>query len=254
MHTYSPPTFWFGRCQPWDFISVWRPLFHQSHSSDPSWVLLLLYPSTVLPKGLTDLCTSFLGHSPPPPPFAHTSDQSVSSDFTEDIKNGACTANVLTETRAQDSAPLALTSVWRRCRNIFNRFKKKKDKKKKTLLGGGEKSRHEFSCTRSSSSTICLQLGILCPPHPFWVTKNITKATWGEISGLFCLSPFRWRYKCCFGFHNPRGLCLQSKIHPTKSGNWITEPLQWVRSLMVNKRNEGSWGWGRGGDNEKVPF
>lgn len=139
MHTYSPPTFWFGRCQPWDFISVWRPLFHQSHSSDPSWVLLLLYPSTVLPKGLTDLCTSFLGHSPPPPPFAHTSDQSVSSDFTEDIKNGACTANVLTETRAQDSAPLALTSVWRRCRNIFNRFKKKKDKKKKIPSGRGRK-------------------------------------------------------------------------------------------------------------------
>lgn len=41
----------------------------------------------------------------------HTSDQSVSSDLTEDIKNGACTVNVLTETRAQDSAPLALTSV-----------------------------------------------------------------------------------------------------------------------------------------------
>lgn len=67
----------------------------------------------MLPKGFADLCTSFRDTPPPPAPtpFAHTSDQSVSSDLTEDIQNGACTVNVLTETRAQDSAPLALTSV-----------------------------------------------------------------------------------------------------------------------------------------------
>lgn len=29
-----------------------------------------------------------------------------------------------------------------------------------------------------------------------------------------------WRSKCCCGFHDPRGLCLQSQIHPTQSGNW----------------------------------
>lgn len=72
----------------------------------------------MLPKGSADLCTSVLGHSPPPP-FAHTSDQSVSSDLTEDLKNGACTMNVLTETRAQDSAPLALTSVWLKVQEHF---------------------------------------------------------------------------------------------------------------------------------------
>lgn len=101
-----------GTCRPLYFICLLGgPFSFISLTLIPHRLFMLLYPSPVLPKGLADLCTSFLGHSPPPP-FAHTSDQSVSSDFTEDIKNGACTANVLTETRAQDSAPLALTSVW----------------------------------------------------------------------------------------------------------------------------------------------
>lgn len=66
----------------------------------------------MLPKGFLLIAALLSWDSTPPPPFAHTSDQSVSSDLTEVIKNGACTTNVLTETRAQDSAPLALTSVW----------------------------------------------------------------------------------------------------------------------------------------------
>lgn len=75
------------------------------------------------------------------------------------------------------------------------------------------------------------------PPLPVSSNqKQITEATRGEVSGLFSLSPFRWRYICCFGFHNPRGLCLHSKIHPTKSGNWIWESLQWEL---------GHWWWTR---------
>ena len=53
-------------------------------------------------------------------------------------------------------------------------------------------------------------------------------------------------YMCCFGFHKPRGLCLHSKIHPTKSGNWITGiSAVSVRSRMVNRRTEGTWRMGQ---------
>lgn len=100
----------FGPYQPWDFTCLEisfsiSPLIHQKFFL----TLSLCDP----PKGLL-LISALLfwdTHSPTTILCTRTSDQSVSGDLTEDIKNGACTANVLTETRAQDSAPLALTSV-----------------------------------------------------------------------------------------------------------------------------------------------
>lgn len=57
---------------------------------------------------LTSALLSWGTHSPTTTLCTHTCDQSVSSDLTEDIKNGACTSNVLTETRAQGFCTLGL--------------------------------------------------------------------------------------------------------------------------------------------------
>lgn len=79
---------------------------------------------------------------------------------------------------------------------------------KKSFWEGKKKSRQNSSIVPTPNSTICLQLNSV--PTPTFIPvlsnqKQTTRATWGEVSGLFYLSPFSWRYKCCFGFHNPRG-------------------------------------------------
>lgn len=71
MHTYSPPTFWFGRCQLADFISLWWPFFYPFLPLVPPEVFLPLCPKGALPKGSADLCTSILGHIPHHPLHTH---------------------------------------------------------------------------------------------------------------------------------------------------------------------------------------
>lgn len=122
-------------------------------------------------------------------------------------------------------------------------------------MGGTGEADTRAQLCRLLTLTIAHNFKFCAHPAPILVLSNQkqTKATRGEISGLFCLSPLRWRYKCCFGFHNLRGLCLQSKIHPTKSGNWKMEPLQWELGHWRWTRESRGWGC-RGGQTEKSHF
>lgn len=96
----------------------------------------------MLPKGFADLCTSFLRHSPPAP-FAHTSDQSVCSDLTEDIKNGAFTVNVLTDTCTRFCTLGLNLSMTSGAGTFLTGFKKA------TFLGGGKKQIKQLNCAHS---------------------------------------------------------------------------------------------------------
>lgn len=177
MHVCSPLAFWFWLCWPWDLISVCLETSFPSVSF--LWPLKSSscpYPSTILPKGFADLCTSSLGHSLPYHHLCtHTRDQSVSSDLTEDIKHGACTTNVLTETRAQGSCTLGLNlSMTYGAGTFLTGFKIKHPSGRWGEVGEADTSSavptpdsHYLLTTSNSVPTLL--------PCLFWVTKNRQK-------------------------------------------------------------------------------
>lgn len=77
--------------------------------------------------------------------------------------------SVLTETRAQDSAPLALTSVWLKVQEFLIGLKK-------SFLGGrGEKGRHKSSAVPAPNSPLFAYNFKFCAhlqPIPVLRTKN----------------------------------------------------------------------------------
>lgn len=115
----SPPTFWFGALTTLGlyFSFVWKvPFLSVSFLSSPvsSSCPHIIHDA---PKGLCWSLHFFPGTLPHHP--LHTPVTKVCPVISQVIKNGACTTNVLTETRAQDSAPLALTSVWLKVQEHF---------------------------------------------------------------------------------------------------------------------------------------
>lgn len=93
--------------------------------------------------------------------------------------------------------------------------------------------------------TICLQLLILHPPQPQPCSAQPKPTTQSNLRrGLFYLSPFRWRYKCCFGFCNPRGYVYIVKFILPNQEAVSGRPFS-KRSLRLNQRWEDLGMWPR---------
>lgn len=116
---HSPSDFGYVDLGIW-FLFVWRPLFHQSPSSDPSRVLPALIPLQSSQRALLISALLPWGTQSPTTTFAHTPVTKVCPVISQKTSKMVPAPRMCSQRHVhKDPAPLALTSVWLKVQERF---------------------------------------------------------------------------------------------------------------------------------------